>query len=154
MKDLNLDLKDDKFLIYYMVLMIALKDVAKSKEVQKNIDEFLNNLENFDKKLLKPEDVLEDLKDLIKETIASLDDLESPPPEFLNIYHFFNDFLEFTREMTLEEAFEELQIKPARLLELFSEIDLDVKDERLKSLVDLFDLSEKYKQLLSFITSK
>ncbi len=153
MKDLNFDLKDDKFLIYYIVLMVALKDMAKNKEVQKNIDEFLENLENLDKNLLNPEEILDELKELIEETISSLDNLDSPPPEIFDIYHFFNDFLEFTRNMTLESAFQELQVKPERLLELFSEIDLDVKDERLKVLVDLFDLSEKYQQLLDFMKS-
>jgi len=151
---MDLNLKDDKFLIYYIVLMVALKDVAKNEEVQKNIDEFIDNIENFDKKLLKPEDVLNDLKELVQDTISSLDNLDSPPPEFFNIYHFFNDFIEFTKNMTLEKAFQELQIKPERLLELFSEIDLDVEDERLKNLLDLFDLSDKYKQLLTFMTSK
>ena len=154
MKDVNLDLKDDKFLIYYIVLMVALKDVAKNKEVQKNINEFMDNIENFDKKLLKPADILKDLKSLVQDTISSLDNLDSPPPEFFNMYHFFNDFIEFTKNMTLEEAFISLNLKPERLLELFSEIDLDVEDERLKSLVNLFDLSDKYKQLLSFMTSK
>ena len=152
MKDMNFDLKEDKFLIYYIVSMVALKDIAKNKEVQKNIDEFLNNLEHLDKNLLNPEDVLNDLKGLIQDTISSLDKLDSPPPEFFNLYHFFNDFIEFTKNMTLEEAFKSLNLKPERLLELFSEIDLNVKDERFKNLLDLFDLSDKYTQLLSFMT--
>ena len=150
MKDFNLE--NDEILIYYMLALLILKDITKKETIQTGLDDFLDKVKNIDKELLDPNGMMNDLKALILDTINSLKQLDDPPPMFLNMYDFLNDFLNFSRGKKLVNAFEELGLKPERLKELFGELSLDVVDERVKVFFDLFDISDRYEELVKWLS--
>ena len=149
MKDFKIE--DDEILVYYMLALLILKDVAKNEKVQKNVDEFLNGIKKLDEETWDLEGILNDLKELFQDTLTSLRQIDDPPPMFMNMYDFLNDFLNFSRGKQLEKAFEELNLKPERLKDLFGELDLEVVDDRVKAFFDLFDMSDRYEELVKWL---
>lgn len=144
-------LENDEILIYYMLALLILKDIAKNDRVKANLDEFLDGIKKIDEDTWDLNGILNDLKGLIQETISSLRQLDDPPPMFMNIYDFLNDFLNFSRGKRLETAFEELDLKPERLRDLFTELDLEIIDERVKAFFDIFELSDRYEELIKWL---
>ncbi|MHA1798933.1 MAG: hypothetical protein ACTSVY_10860, partial [Candidatus Helarchaeota archaeon] len=119
MKDFKIE--NDEILIYYMLVLLILKDIAKNKKVETTVDEFLDRIKKLNEDALDPNGVFDDLKHVVQDTLSSLRELDEPPPMFMNMYDFLNDFLNFSRGKKLEKAFEELDLKPERLKDLFSE---------------------------------
>ncbi|NHI94754.1 MAG: hypothetical protein EAX96_19845 [Candidatus Lokiarchaeota archaeon] len=149
MKEFNGE--NNEFLIYYILVLLILKDIAKSDTIKKNIDDFLEKLKNFDGEILNKDGIINNLKEIIEDSILSLKKLDEPPPMFLNMYDFLNDFLNFSRGKRLEKAFKELGLKPERLKDLFEELSLDITDERVKLFFDLFELTDRYQELLTWL---
>ena len=144
-------LEDDEILIYYMLALLILKDIAKNEKVKVNVDEFLDGIEKLNEDNWDLNGILNDLKELVQDSISSLKQLDDPPPMFLNMYDFLNDFLNFSRGKKLEAAFKELGLKPERLQDLFDELNLEIMDDRVKAFFDIFEISDRYEELIKWL---